>query len=50
LGTPLTTANITNRPEEAEDSGLTSHQVITGDVDDGLLKNLIFDDGLRQEI
>jgi hypothetical protein len=48
LGTLPTTASTTNRPEEAEteDLGLSSRQVIMGDVDDGLLKDLNFDDGL----
>jgi hypothetical protein len=54
LGTPPTTASITSRPEEAEaeaeDSGLSLRQVMMGDVDDGLLKDLNFDDGLSQEI
>jgi hypothetical protein len=52
LGTPLATASTTSRLEEAEteDLGLSSRQVIMGDVDDGLLKDLNFDDGLRQEI
>jgi hypothetical protein len=48
LGTPLTTASTTSRLEEAEteDLGLSSRRVIMGDMDDGLLKDLNFDDGL----
>jgi hypothetical protein len=52
LGTPSITASTTSRLEEAEteDLGLSSRQVIIGDVDDGLSKDLNFDDGLSQEI
>jgi hypothetical protein len=53
LGTPSTTASTTNIPDVAEGLGLSSRQVIMGDVndaDDGLLMDLNFDDGLSQEI
>lgn len=48
LGPPSTTASTANRPEEDENSRLCSREVL--DVDDGLLKDLDFDDGLSQEI
>jgi hypothetical protein len=48
LGPSSTTTSTTNTPEEDEDSGLCSRKTL--DVDDGLLKDLDFDDGLSQEI
>jgi hypothetical protein len=52
LGTPLTTASTTSRLEEAEteDLGLSSRQVIVGDVDDGLSKDLNFNEGSSREV
>lgn len=48
LGPPSTTASIANRPGENGKSDSCSLEV--SDVDDGLLKDLDFDDGLGQEI
>jgi hypothetical protein len=48
LGPSSTTASTMNRPKEDEDSGLCSRKVL--DMDDGLLKDLDFDDRLSQEI
>lgn len=48
LGPPLTTAGTANRSEEDENWKLCSREVL--DVDDGLWKDLDFDDGLSQEI
>jgi hypothetical protein len=49
-GPASTTTSTTNRPEGAEGLGMISRQVRRGDVDDELLKDLNFDDGLSQEI